>query len=80
MSKDQRRKDTTKESREAGGEGAEGKAAKHVEGPTGTTSEAAHPDWNIRGQGGPGLERPGLQEEEEAAEARKGKESKYKNQ
>ena len=29
--KDQMRKDTTKESREAGGEGAEGKAAKHVE-------------------------------------------------
>ena len=29
--KDQMRKDTTKESQEAGGEGADGKAAKHVE-------------------------------------------------
>ena len=65
--KDQMRKDTTKESQEAGGEGADGKAAKHVE------------DWNIRGRGGPGWERPGLQEEDEAAAARNGKESKYKN-
>ena len=46
---------------------------------TGTTREAGHQDWNIRGRGGPGWERPGLQEEDEAAAARKGKESKYKN-
>ena len=46
---------------------------------TGTTREAAHQDWNIRGQGGPGWERLGLQEEDEAAAARNGKESKYKN-
>ena len=46
---------------------------------TGTTREAAHQDWNIRGRGGPGWERPGLQEEAEAAAARNGKESKYKN-
>ena len=37
------------------------------------------PNWNIRGQGGPGWERPGLQVEDEAAAARNGKESKYKN-
>ena len=47
---------------------------------TKTTGEAAHPDWNIRGRGSPELERPGLQEEEEAAAARNGKERKYKNQ
>ena len=46
---------------------------------TGTTREAAHQDWNIRGRGGPGFERPGLQEEDEAAAARNSKESKYKN-
>ena len=46
---------------------------------TGTTREAAHQDWNTWGRGGPGWERPGLQEEDEAAAARNGKESKYKN-
>ena len=46
---------------------------------TGTTREAAHQDWNIRGRGGPGWVCPGLQEEDEAAAARNGKESKYKN-
>ena len=46
---------------------------------TGTTREAVHQDWNIRGRGGPGWERPGLQEEDETATARNGKESKYKN-
>ena len=33
-------------------------------------------DWNIRGRSGPGLERPGLQKEEEAMAARNGKENK----
>ena len=46
---------------------------------TGTTREAVRQDWIIRGRGGPGWERPGLQEEDEAAAARNGKESKYKN-
>ena len=34
---------------------------------TGTTREAAHQGWNIRGRGVPGWERPGLQVEDEAA-------------
>ena len=46
---------------------------------TGTTREAAHQDWNIQGRGGPGWERPGLQEEDEAAAARNSKENNYKN-
>ena len=79
-SKDQMRKDTTNESREAGGEGAEGRAAKTDGTQTGTTGEAAHQDWNIRGRSGLGLERLGLQGEEEAAAARSAKESKNKSQ
>ena len=46
----------------------------------GTSREAAHQDWNIGGRGGPGWERPGLQEEDEVAAASNGKESKYKDQ
>ena len=41
----------------------------------GRTGEAAHPDWNIRGRSGPGLELQGLDEDEEAAAARDGKEN-----
>ena len=58
-SKDQMTKDTTKERREAGGEGAEGKAAKHVEPGreqpgkqrtrTGTSGSEAALDWSVRG-------------------------------
>ena len=44
------------------------------------SGEAAHLDWNIRGQGGLGLERWGLQEEEGAAAARNSKKSKNKSQ
>ena len=47
---------------------------------TGTSGEATHPDWNIRGRGVPGSERPGLQKGEEAAVARKGKENMNKGQ
>ena len=36
-------------------------------------------DWNIRGEGGHGLERQGLQNEEDAAAARNGKENKHKS-
>ena len=36
-------------------------------------------DWNVRGRSGPGLERPGLQKEEEAAAAGKGKENMNKS-
>ena len=32
-------------------------------------------DWNVPGRSGPGLERPGLHKEEEAAAARDGKEN-----
>ena len=46
---------------------------------TGTTGEATHLDWNIQGRGGPGLERPGLREEEEAAAAKNRKESMNKS-
>ena len=77
--KDQMRKDTTKESQEAGGEGTDGKAAKHVEPGREQPGKQRTRDWNIRGRGGPGWELPGLQEEDEAAAARTGKESKYKN-
>ena len=73
--KDQVRKDTTKESQEAGGEGADEKAAKHVE----PGREQPEKQRTRTGRGSPGLERPGLQEEDEAAAARNGKESKYKN-
>ena len=58
-SKDQMRKDTTNESREAGGEGAEEKAAKHVEPGqeqpgkqrtrTGTSGGDAALDWSVPG-------------------------------
>ena len=53
-------------------------------------SPATHPDriirgaealdWNIRGRIGPGLQRPGLQKEEEAAAARNSKENMNKNE
>ena len=36
-------------------------------------------DWNVRGRSGPGLERPGLRKEEEAAAAGKGKEDMSKS-
>ena len=58
-SKDQMRKDTTNESQEAGGEGAEGKAARHVEPGReqpgkqrtriGTSGGEAALDWSVRG-------------------------------
>ena len=57
--KDQLRKDTTNESREAGGGGAEGKSAKHVEPGreqpekqrkrNGTSGGEAALDWSVRG-------------------------------
>ena len=52
---------------------------------TGTPGEATHPDWNlggaealdrnVRGRSSPGLERSGLQKEEETAAARSGEEN-----
>ena len=35
------------------------------------TGEAAHPDWNIWGRGGPGLERTGLHEDTESGGGKK---------
>ena len=48
---------------------------------TGTSGDATHPDWSVRGQGGPGLERPGQQKkkEEETAAERNGEENKNKS-
>ena len=52
---------------------------------TGTSGEEVHTDWNIwgaealdwnvRGRSGPGLERPGLQKEEDMATERSGEEN-----
>ena len=47
---------------------------------TGSSGEATQPVWNIRGQGGPGLKRPGLHKEEGAVAARNGKENMNKSQ
>ena len=77
--KDQLRKDTTKGSQGSGRGRSRWKSGQARGTRTGTTREAAHQDSNIRVRSGPGWERPGLQEEDEAAAARNGKESKYKN-
>ena len=52
--KDQMRKDTTKESQEAGGEGADGKAAKHVEPGQEQLGKQRTRTGASRGPGGPG--------------------------
>ena len=77
--KDQMRKDTTKESKEAGGEGADGKAAKHVEPGreqpgkqrtrTGTSGGEAALDGSVRGS----------RRKMKRRRQKNGKESKYKN-
>ena len=36
-------------------------------------------DWNVRGRSGPGLERPGLQKQEEMATERSGEENMSKS-
>ena len=61
-----------KGSQGAGGDGREGIRQTHrTSGEAGLHKEdwknrgAEAPDWNVRGQSGPGLERPGLQKEEE---------------
>ena len=56
---------------------------------TGTSGDATHPDWNIRGavaldwsvqgRGSPGLERPGQQKVKETAAERNGEENKNKS-
>ena len=46
---------------------------------TGTSGEDMHLDWNVGGRSGPGLERPGLHKEEEAAAAINGKENVNKS-
>ena len=80
VSKDQMVKDTTDRSREVGGEGAKGKAANHVEPGRGQPGKQRTRTGTSRGRGGHVLERPGLQEEEEAAAARNSKECMHKNQ
>ena len=77
--KDQMSKDTTKESQETGGEGADGKAAKHMEPGREQPRKQRTRTGTSRGEEAPGWERPGLQEEDEAAATINGKESKYKN-
>ena len=87
-SEQQEREDTKNKSQEKGGEGEEGGADKSMEPGlkhpgrkctrTGTFGAAAL-DWNIRGAYGPGLERPGLHQGEEATAAgKKGEENKNK--
>ena len=76
-----------KESREAGGEGWEGKADKRMEHPgeaglhkgdwNNRGAEAL--DWKVGGRSGPELERPGLQKEEEMATERSGEEKMNKS-
>ena len=69
--------------------GGSGKRTKAYGNRTGTSGDAAHPDWNIRGaealdwnvrgRSGPGLERPGQQKEEETATERNGEENMNKS-
>ena len=57
--------------------GTSGEAGLHKEDWNNRGAEA--PDWNVRGRSGPGLERPGLQKEEEMATERSGEENMNKS-